>query len=185
MAGFGDHQSAILSEIYCHSQKHKPVSRKVYTWKRANLNELNKEVEENIKTLLTKEFVNTPINELWDKIKSILLTALERNVPNKTTSTRFNQPWFNRACKKMVRKKRRTYKRYQRTKLETDWTNYQKAAKKSQITCKDAFNQHVQDSIFSDRKTNPKKFFSFIKSKKQDNIGASVLVDNGKRHIKD
>ena len=31
----------------------------------------------------------------------------------------------------------------------------------------------------SDRKNNPKKFFSFIKSKKQDNIGITSLKENG------
>lgn len=184
-AGFGDHQSAIISDIYCHPQKHKPVSRKVYNWRRANLNELNQEIDENIKTLLNSESPNTPINELWSKLKIILLDVLQKHVPSKAISTRFNQPWFNRACKKMARKKRRSYKLYQRTRLDTDWDIYMKNVKKCQKTCKDAYNQHVQDSLISDRKANSKKFFSFIKSKKQDNIGVSILVDKGKSYITD
>ena len=116
----------------------------------ANLKELNREVEENIKTLVNNTSPNTPINELWLKLKTILLDALEKNVPSKTTSTRFNQPWFNSTCKKMVRKKRRSYKVYQRTQLATDWENYIKSAKACQKACKNAFNQHIQDSIISD-----------------------------------
>ena len=146
-AGFGDHQSAIISDIYCHPQKHKPVSRKVYNWRRANLNELNQEIDENIKTLLNSESSNTPINELWSKLQTILLDALQKHVPSKATSTRFNQPWFNRACKKMARKKQRSYKLHQHTHLDTDWDKYMKNVKKCQKTCKDAYNQHVQDSV--------------------------------------
>lgn len=40
-------------------------------------------------------------------------------------------------------------------------------------------------TVISNRKANPKKFFSFIKSKKQDNIGVSILVDKGKSYITD
>lgn len=39
--------------------------------------------------------------------------------------------------------------------------------------------------MISDRKTNPKRFFSFINSTKQDCIGASILIDNNKGYISD
>ena len=36
--GFGDHQSAILSDVYCHPKRQKPIQLKVYNWRRANIN---------------------------------------------------------------------------------------------------------------------------------------------------
>ena len=44
--GFGDHDSAILSNLICHPQTTKPIKRKNHNWKRANLEELKKSAKE-------------------------------------------------------------------------------------------------------------------------------------------
>ena len=46
VSGFGDHESAILSNLICHPQATKPIKRKIHNWKRANLEELKKSVKE-------------------------------------------------------------------------------------------------------------------------------------------
>ena len=40
--GFGDHDSAILSDLICHPQAAKPIKRKIHNWKIANLEQLRK-----------------------------------------------------------------------------------------------------------------------------------------------
>ena len=50
--GFGDHQSAILSDIYCHPKRQKPVQRKVFNWARANIDQLKSDIETGTKSLL-------------------------------------------------------------------------------------------------------------------------------------
>ena len=40
--GFGDHDTAVLADIFCHPQKLKPVQRKVYLWNRADTDSLKK-----------------------------------------------------------------------------------------------------------------------------------------------
>ena len=46
VSGFGDHESAILSNLICHPQTTKPIKRKNHNWKRANLEELKKSAKE-------------------------------------------------------------------------------------------------------------------------------------------
>jgi len=46
-----------------------------------------------------------------------------QEIPSKTTSPRYNQPWINRDRKKLLRHKKRWYNRAKRTKLESDWDN--------------------------------------------------------------
>ena len=89
--GFGDHQSAILSDIYYHPKRQKPVQRKVYNWTRANVDQLKSDIETGTKSLLDKNNINTPINDIWLQFKDILMRAQEKNVPSKSTSRRFNQ----------------------------------------------------------------------------------------------
>ena len=107
------------------------------------------------------------------------MRAQEKNVPSKSTSRRFNQKWFSRNCKRMVRRKNRRYKVYQRTKLDSDWRDkYQVASKAARKVCRNAHNNYVDD-FFGERKKNPKKFYSYIKSKNNDNVGISSLSYNG------
>ena len=38
--GFGEHNSAILSDIQCHAQLQQPIQRKIYNWNKADIEQL-------------------------------------------------------------------------------------------------------------------------------------------------
>jgi len=175
--GFGDHDTAIIADIFCHPQKIKPVQRKVHLWRRANIDSLQRDIKTNIDKFCSTSTSDSSINTLWCNFKSIIVKAQEKHVPTKNTSKRYNQPWFNQDCKKAVRKKVRRYRVFKRTKLDKDWSNYKQAAKAAQKTCRDTYNNYIKDNIIED-KGHSKKFFSFIKSKRTDICGVSPLVDN-------
>ena len=61
--GFGDHNSAILFDLICHSQATKPIKRIIHNWKRANLEELRKNVKEQMVKFVRGNTINTPINQ--------------------------------------------------------------------------------------------------------------------------
>ena len=60
----GDHQSAILADIECHSKKQKPISRKIYLWKQANHELLRETIQQNVKSFIATNDVRTPVNTL-------------------------------------------------------------------------------------------------------------------------
>ena len=90
---FGDHDSAILSDLICHPQATKPIKGKIHNWKRANLEELRKNVKEQIVKFVHGNTINTLIGHLWQ--------------PSRMSSSRYSQTCFNRDCKKHVRRKKR------------------------------------------------------------------------------
>ena len=61
--GFSDHNSAILFDLICHSQAPKPIKRMIHNWKRANLEELRKNVKEQMVKFVRGNTINTPINQ--------------------------------------------------------------------------------------------------------------------------
>ena len=140
---------------------------------------MKQDVRQATEQFLENETVNTPINELWLRFKSFITSAQENNVPSKISTKRYNQRWFNRSCKRVVRKKQRLFNKYKRTKRPADWDKYMKAAKKARSTCKQACDKFINENFLSEHKSNPKKFYSYIKSKKQDNIGITSLLSNG------
>jgi len=70
-------------------------------------------------------------------------------------------------------KKPQIYKIYQRTKLAKDWTANQNAAKETRQACKNAYNKYLHETVFAERKSNPKKSSQLYKIKNQDNVGIS------------
>jgi len=66
--GFGDHDTTIVADILCHTQKVKSIQRKVYIWKRANLASLKKRCKR-MSELTATESTTTSINSLWMRFK--------------------------------------------------------------------------------------------------------------------
>ena len=126
----------------------------------------------------TTNSIETAICNLWTKFSKHIIDIQKRHAPSRTTSPRFSQSWITCECKKKIHRKKRAYNKFKRTKLDSDWIKYQEAAKKSYKACKNAFNTYLQLSVSPDLKSNPKKFFSFIKNKRNKNIGVSPLRES-------
>ena len=71
---------------------------------------------------------STSVNDLWNAIKDIYKSCLIM-VPNKESSTHFNQPWINNAVKRLSRRKQRCYNRARNTGLPEDWLRYHQVKK--------------------------------------------------------
>ena len=171
--GFGDHDTAVLADIYCHPQRHKPVQRKILCWNRANIDELKNGVGQAVQNLCQLHTTESPANVIWGDIKILTGKALQQHVPSKVTSKRFNQPWFNQECRRAVRMKIRRYRVYKRHKLKGDWIKFQEAAKQCRKVCNATKTNFITTSIDG----NKKKLFKFIKSKRRDISGVSPLLD--------
>ena len=118
--GFGDHDSAVLSDLIFHPQAAKSIKRKIHNWKKANLEELRKNVKEQMVKFVRGNTVNTPINHLWQQFSSTIKPLQEKFVPSRMSSSRYSQPWFNRECRKHVRRRKRLYNKARRTSLDVD-----------------------------------------------------------------
>ena len=92
---------------------------------------------------------------------------------------------MTRACKREIRKKKRAYNRARRSGTTHDWEYFRSAASNAKKSCRQAYNSFVRDSVSPNIKHNPKRFFSYIKSKKCDNVGVSPLRDQGSTYISD
>ena len=178
MPGFGDHDTSVLADIVCHPKKIKPIPRTVHLWKQANLDKLRTDIDDGMKIFCATFSKETPINTLWESFKNTIMTAQKENVPTKTTSKRFNQPWFNRECKIAVRRKKRKHSIYKQTKNSRDEHNFKEGAKKARDICNKARRSYIKSAIEQDENgQKSKKLFTFIKHKKTDITGVSPLLD--------
>ena len=81
----------------------------------------------------------------------------------------------------MLRKKQRLYKQAKKTSKWSNYTFFQKQCKKA---FRDAEHSYIHEQIHKGlSQHNVKPFWRYIKSKKQDNVGVSPLLKDGKLEV--
>ena len=104
-----------------------------------------------------------------------LLTTLDSNVPHKTTRSRVTNPWMNTKTRRLTRQKNRAFIKAKSSKNTRDTRRYKKLKTACQRSIREAHDTYVHDVIGQSAQENPKKFWSYIKGKKQESSGVSPL----------
>ena len=128
--GIGDHDTGVITDTYCCPQRHKPVKRAINCWNRANIGDLRTDMLNNLTTVCQNTTIDTPINNLWENLKSTMLNTQKLHVPTKMTSQRISQPWLTQECKRASRKKKRRYNRFKLSGDPRDWKNFQERSRR-------------------------------------------------------
>ena len=182
IAGLGDHD-CVTHEISLKIFRKKPIKREILLWTKAD----NENIINDCKSFRSKFFetFNSESNviEIWDFIKTEIQKIIKKNVPSKETTSKQHQPWINTKTKQLIRKKQRWYSKAKKMNNEKTWKTYKKIKSQCQNACRQTHNQYL-DSIFSDDSSN-KKLFSYIKSRKQENVGIPDLKSEKGLPIRD
>ena len=178
--GLSDHD-IVLADTNVLPARQKPVKRKIYLWKRADKSSMSVDLRQ-----FTREFVHantteTEVNTLWTTFKQKCIESVNKYVPSKYTSTRFNQPWCNRDVRRLTRRKRRAYKKARISKNPTDWLRYKKVQKDAQNTCRNAHNDYIRNMV-SEPGSKNKKLYSYVKGMKCDSSGVATLKKDGSNY---
>ena len=105
--------------------------------------------------------------------------AIKNRVPTKTISGRCNLPWFAPGLRRLMRKKQRVYNLAKRMQNPQHWKKFKELRKTWKWSLLVAHNDYVLGLLnWWDKKNSPsigKKFWTYIKSKRKDNVGISSL----------
>ena len=101
---------------------------------------------------------------------------MDQHVPTKMTSTRHTHPWVNITLRKLMRKKQRAHRLAKRARQARDWNRYKKLQAEAQRSTRKAHKGYMEDIVSQDLKENSKRFWSFIKSKRQEASGVLALM---------
>ena len=77
-------------------------------------------------TELSENIINTdadsPINDIWEKLKHGIYEVMEKYILSKLTSNRHNLPWINHKLKKLIKKKNKLYNKARQSKKKKTGT---------------------------------------------------------------
>lgn len=112
------------------------------------------------------------------------MSILNSKVPSKKIGSWNDSPWITRDLKKLLRKKKRFYNTsgdtYKKSGKAVDKLKYWKFQKALKTKFKSAQDEYIENTLACALKEKPKKFWSYTKSRKQDQIGIPRLNVNSK-----
>jgi len=174
----------VVTELDLKIKPPKKKPRKIFHFKRADVDRLRDNISSNLEVLRLIECESaSELDDLWIKFKSTILDAVEQNVPSKNISGRWHVPWFTPSLKRVIRKKQRLYRKAKQLQTHESWAKFKNFRKATKSQLLEAYNDYVSNLL--DTTTNPdhptlgKRFWSFIKSMKKNNVGISPLKENG------
>ena len=172
--GMSDHY-AVTAEINMRAKFNPQKPRSVYSYKRANWDKIKNDLHEFQHNFLASTPYDNPVNDNWQNLKSAIMDSVKINIPTKSLKTQFNLPWFNQDLKRAVRKKKRLYKKAKRTNDTKHWKDFKVFRKQFKTKLAEAHDNYVKDLLDTSLNEKPKRFWSYIKSRKRDHMGVPTL----------
>ena len=176
--GISDHDM-VLFTVRPSCKKKRNVKRKIYCSKRANCIR----IKEELKALSNDLIQNTKhemVDRKWDKFEYSVRRIMDTHIPHKMTTSRHNLPWFNRTLRREGRAKQRLYNKAKKSGNPTHWHQFRAARKRLHQNLKTARDIYVSEYLGDAIEENPKRFWSYVKQLKQDNLGVADLEIDGK-----
>ncbi|CAC5416334.1 unnamed protein product [Mytilus coruscus] len=127
--GISDH-AIIITDTDIKPFYSKSNPRKVYTWARANWDEVNKDIDSLTTQIRNNIQNNQNVNEVWLTFKKHLFASLDKIIPSKIVKSNNRLPWITHKIKKMLKKKQNLYNQAKKTKYWTNYQLYQKSCKR-------------------------------------------------------
>ena len=176
LPALSDHD-IVMSDSVIQAPRIKPVPRVIFSWSKANVAELKKDLASFTDDLLNTTKESTPVQEIWTRIHSALSKALYDHVPSKTGSIKQHQPWINNTIKRLSRRKNRAWKKAKASGKNQDWQRFKHLQKNTRRACRAAHANYVAELITEDG--DSRRMWQFIKNKRCDATGVAPLRKEG------
>ncbi|KAI8494439.1 hypothetical protein Bbelb_276650 [Branchiostoma belcheri] len=184
--GISDHDMVLVDVNLALKQNRKP-KRKVYIRTKADEPAIKKDLTDYAANF-HKRTQDMSVTQKWSDFKDKMKDTMNKHIPSKITSSRYNLPWFNRNLRRHCRKKQRLYNKAKRTGQEEDWNKYKTVKKGVQKSIRQAHSKYVADILGEAIVDKPKTFWSYIKGLRKDlvgvaplKVGNTIISDSGKK----
>ncbi|KAK7093942.1 hypothetical protein V1264_007621 [Littorina saxatilis] len=125
------------------------------------------------------------VEEYWTLLKGKISSAVEKAVPKRNTQGRRRQKWMDGGTLTSVRTKHKLFRRWLQTKSGEDYTAYVRARNRASAACRRA-KKKLEKTVAKSARTNPKAFWSYVKSKTSTRSGVGDLKkEDGNRATTD
>ena len=105
---------------------------------------------------------------------------MNTTIPHCNTKAKTHLPWISRELIRMQRRQNKSHKKAKQTGLNKHWEQFRELRRQTTKALATSYKSYVNNQIGDSLKTNRKRFWSFIKANKRENIGIPTLRVNDK-----
>ena len=152
-----DHDGMVVVDVDIRPVFHKSKPRLVHCFRRAQW-ELIKAKSKAFSEKFISESPRRTVNENWLIFRNHVEEMMEKHVPSKKLTTRYNLPWFNKKLKTLVRRKHKLYNKVKQSKCTESWALYRHVQKQTNKVLKQSQRQYMSDHLadaLSENSTKP------------------------------
>ena len=115
----------------------------------------------------------------WNSFKNAISETMDRNIPKKTVKSKADTPWMTNKIKRMIRKKKRLYKKAKKCSNKSDSKTFHDYRKSVRNLLHTEYYKYINNLLEPENDSSSKSFWKYIKSRKQDSVSIRTLKDNG------
>ena len=168
-----DH-NMILVELTANNATKTTTTEKIYDWNRADMEKLRNEFKS---TNWNEIFMNKTATEMWTEFTTILNNIQEKYVPLKLRRSNNRPSWMNQKLLRLIRKKKRLYKKFKKYPTQENENLYNKCEKEVKYQTK-VSKKKFEKNLAKSKNKSDKKFNSYVKSRTKTKSQIGPLKDN-------
>jgi hypothetical protein len=185
-----DGHHAVFCEMDVTPIRHPQKPRKIQLFSKADWEGLRSHMS-SFATSFNRQFdEGSPVNTMWSAFKGELHSAMDKYIPTKMARSKDKAPWVTPELRKLLKKQTKLFHKQRGSAKASRASQHYRALKSLvQRTTRQAYWKYV-NSIISDNGDSEgakadtpkgnKRFWTFIKHKKQEARGVAPLRQNGK-----
>lgn len=193
--GMSDHDVAV-ADIDTKARISRKKPRQIFLYKKGNLDGLKQDLRRNFDEF-EAEHCNSTTDKCWTVFKNNLLELMKKYIPTKVIKGKFNVPWFTKELRSKIRVKQRYYNRAKKTQNIEHWNAFKTIQSHIKNEMRKLHNKYISDllnveDVDIDKPDNQpskvsvtSKFWRYIKSRKRDIMGITVLKDSKGKEVAD
>lgn len=185
--GISDHDIVTCNINISPSVKRKPP-RKIYQYHKSDTESLTASLASEVNTFFNNNPENNTVEINWLHFKNIVHTHMEKFIPHKMTKSKHSYPWISPVIVRQMRKRDKLYRKAKKAGPSTKsmlTSAYKKQRNKVTDLIRDGHESYKADIIGPSLDSNPKKFWSYIRSLRKESLGIPPQTVNGKTHATD
>ena len=164
--GMADHD-AVTVQLDTTVKYGRKKPRIVYQYNKGDMDGLRKDLESFKDTFLQSNPKEKDINSNWESLKTEVFRTMKKNIPHKRISSWQHVPWMKITIKRLIRKKKRLWKKAKKTNKEEHWQEFKDTRKAVKHRMKKSYDDYVSGIFEKSEKGSHKQFWKFINNQKK------------------
>ena len=174
LPGMSDH-NIVMATFKMSTSCTRLPQRTIYKFDKADWDAIKLKTDELANNYFRRNPDSKTVNENCDFIERGICDLIKSNIPSKRSRSKESFPWISQEIKRHQRKRDKLYISACKSRSPEKWHKFREQRQKVKNLIRESHLAHVTKNIGESLRENPKPFWSYVKSLRQDKQTIPIL----------